>query len=153
MAHDDRPPEPLTRVNNDRSDLNYVFRLASYSLSGGNLEKAEPMSNHYHAVIWIDHLEARIFHFNVAEVDQLVLHPHNPTHHIHHKANSIGSGHAAEDHEFFEQVAHAIADAGAVLVTGPAKTKNELVKHIARPHVFQGGAPGAPAQSMILVAP
>lgn len=90
------------------------------------------MTNHYHAVVWIDHLEARIFHFNVAEADQLVLRPHNPTRHIHHKANSIGSGHAAEDHEFLRQVADAIADAGAILVTGPAKTKNELVKHMAR---------------------
>jgi stalled ribosome rescue protein Dom34 len=90
------------------------------------------MSNHYHAVVWMDHLEARIFHFNVAEVDQIVLHPHNPSRHIHHKANSIGSGHAAEDHHFLQQVAEAVADAGAVLVTGPAKTKNELVKHMAR---------------------
>ena len=58
------------------------------------------MSGHYHAIVWIDHREARVFHFNVADVDQLVLHPHNPTRHIHHKANSIGSGHAAEDQAF-----------------------------------------------------
>lgn len=90
------------------------------------------MSNHYHAIVWIDHLEARIFHFNVAEIDQIVIHPHNPMRHIHHKANSIGSGHPAEDHDFLQHVTDAIADAGAVLVTGPAKTKNELVKHIAR---------------------
>jgi len=90
------------------------------------------MSSHYHAVIWIDHLEARIFHFNVAEADQLLIHPHNPAQHIHHKANSVGSGHAGQDHDFFHDVVEAIADAGAVLVTGPAKTKNELVKHIAR---------------------
>ena len=59
------------------------------------------MSSHYHAIVWIDHHEARIFHFNVFEVDRLVLHPHNPTRHIHHKANSIGSGHAAEDQDSF----------------------------------------------------
>jgi stalled ribosome rescue protein Dom34 len=90
------------------------------------------MSSHYHAVVWIDHHEARVFHFGQAEVEQLVLHPHNPTRHIHHKANSIGSGHAAEDEEFLHRVAEAIADAGAVLIAGPANAKTELVKHIHR---------------------
>ena len=90
------------------------------------------MSSHYHAIVWIDHHEARVFHFNVSEVDRLVLHPEHPTRHIHHKANSIGSGHAAEDHEFLQRVSEAIADAGAVLITGPANAKNELVKHIER---------------------
>ena len=90
------------------------------------------MSTHYHAVVWIDHHEARIFHFSPSEVDQLVLHPHDPTRHIHHKANSIGSGHAAEDHAFLQAVAESVADAGAILITGPAGAKTELVKHIHR---------------------
>jgi stalled ribosome rescue protein Dom34 len=90
------------------------------------------MPSHYHAIVWIDHLEARVFHFNAAEVDRLVLHPHNPTRHIHHKANTIGSGHAAEDHEFLQRVAEAVADAGALLLAGPANTKTELSKHIAK---------------------
>ena len=86
--------------------------------------------HHFHAVVWIDHHEARVFHFSPADVERLVLHPDHPTRHIHHKANSIGSGHAAEDQHFFEAVAQAIADAGAVLITGPANAKTELVKHI-----------------------
>src|ERR1700722_9218172 len=89
------------------------------------------MTDHYHAIVWIDHHEARVFHFNPVEVDRLVLHPHEPTRHIHHKANSIGSGHAAEDQDFLAQVAAAIAGAGAVLITGPANAKTELMKHIA----------------------
>ena len=88
------------------------------------------MSGHYHAVIWIDHLEARIFHFGREDVDRLVLHPHNPTRHIHHKANTIGSGHAAEDQDFFHQVVEAVAGTGAVLITGPANEKAELLKYI-----------------------
>lgn len=88
------------------------------------------MSSHYHAIVWIDHREARVFHFGLTGVDQLVVHPHNPTRHIHHKANSIGSGHAAEDQDFLHRVAESFADAGAVLITGPANAKTELVKHI-----------------------
>jgi hypothetical protein len=86
--------------------------------------------HHFHAVVWIDHREARVFHFNPTEADRLVLRPDDPTRHIHHKANSIGSGHAAADHDFLHAVAQAIADAGAVLITGPAGAKTELVKHI-----------------------
>jgi stalled ribosome rescue protein Dom34 len=87
-------------------------------------------SHHFHAVVWIDHHEARVFHFSPIEVERLVLHPDHPTRHIHHKANSIGSGHAAEDHTFLQAVAQSIADAGAILITGPANAKTELVKHI-----------------------
>jgi len=87
---------------------------------------------HYHAVVWIDHHEARVFHFNPEDVDKLVLRPHEPTRHIHHKANSIGSGHAAEDQEFLHAVAAAFADAHSVLIAGPANAKTELIKHIHR---------------------
>ena len=89
------------------------------------------MSNHFHAVVWIDHHQARVFHFKVAEVDQQVLRPHDPPHQIHHKANSVGSGHAAEDHAYLQHVADTVAGAGAVLILGPANAKTELVKHIA----------------------
>lgn len=86
--------------------------------------------SHYHAVVWIDHREAKVFHFNPNDVQKLVLHPDHPTKHLHHKAMSIGSGNAAEDQNFLHAVAESIADAGAVLITGPANAKHELVKHI-----------------------
>jgi stalled ribosome rescue protein Dom34 len=87
-------------------------------------------THHYHAVVWIDHREARVFHFNPTEADRLVLRPDNPTKHIHHKANEIGSGHASADHHFLHAVAESIADARAVLIAGPGGAKTELVKHI-----------------------
>jgi stalled ribosome rescue protein Dom34 len=89
-------------------------------------------TNHFHAVIWIDHHEARIFHFNATDVDYLMLHPENPTMHIHHKANTVGSGHETLDEKFLHEVAHAVADAGAILVAGPGTAKTELVNHIKR---------------------
>jgi hypothetical protein len=87
-------------------------------------------SNHYHAVIWIDHHEARVFHFSPTEADRMVLHPDHPTRHIHHKANSIGSGNVAADHDYLNVVAASVADAGAVLITGPANAKTELLKYV-----------------------
>ena len=90
------------------------------------------MTSHNHAVVWIDHREARVFRFDRDSVDQLVLHPDNPTKHLHHKANCIGSGHAAEDQDYLHAVATALADVHAFLITGPANAKTELVKHIHR---------------------
>jgi stalled ribosome rescue protein Dom34 len=87
-------------------------------------------SKHHHAVIWIDHHEARIFHFNSTDVERLVVRPDNPTRHIHHKANSIGSGHAAEDQAFLHAVVESFSNVDTVLVTGPANAKIELIKHI-----------------------
>jgi stalled ribosome rescue protein Dom34 len=88
--------------------------------------------SHYHAAVWIDHREARVFHFNPTEVELMVVHPDNPTRQVHHKANSIGSGHAAADEEFLHAVAEALSGAGAILITGPGVAKTELVKHIHR---------------------
>jgi len=88
------------------------------------------MAGHFHAIVWIDHREARVFHFNQTDVDALVIRPDNPSVHIHRKANSIGAGHAAEDQDFLHRVAQSIADAGAVVIAGPANAKTELVKHI-----------------------
>ena len=73
-----------------------------------------------------------MFHFNADEVERAVLHPDNPTRNIHHKANSIASGHTAEDQEFFHSVVGAIGAAGAILIGGPANAKHELFKHIQR---------------------
>ena len=89
-------------------------------------------THHYHAVVWIDHREARIFHFNPTEADKLVLHPDHPTKHLHHKAGAMGSGKADADQEFLHAVAESIADAGAVLLVGPGNAKHDLVKHIER---------------------
>ncbi len=87
-------------------------------------------THHHHAVIWIDHREARVFHFGRTDVERLVIYPEHPTNHIHHKANSIGSGHAAADHEYLHAVTESFADADTVLITGPANAKTELIKHI-----------------------
>ena len=113
-----------------RALLHFMIIAAANGLQCAGKRTNFMSQHHYHAVVWIDHHEARVFHFNPTDVERLVLHPDHPTRHIHHKANSIGSGHAAEDHDFLHAVAHSIADAGAVLITGPANAKNELVKHI-----------------------
>ncbi len=90
------------------------------------------MNEHNHAVVWIDHREAKVFHFSPEDVRKLVVHPNDRHVHIHHKANTLGSGHAREDHNFLTAVIEAIGGAHAVLIVGPGREKTELMKHIAQ---------------------
>lgn len=90
------------------------------------------MKEHNHAVVWMDRREARVFHFTDDDVEALVIHPHGPHLHIHHRADSIDGGHAPEDQAFLQDVVKAIGGSRAVLVTGPGMAKTALIKHIAR---------------------
>ena len=78
--------------------------------------------SHFHAVVWIDQREARIFHFNADDADK----------------RTLGAHHAVADEHYLHKVTTAIADASEILVTGPSGAKTLLVKHIAQhdPQVF-----------------
>jgi len=90
------------------------------------------MSKHFHAVIWIDHREAKVFHFNSTEVERTDVRSAHPDVHIHHKANSGDSGHAPVDNDFLKRATEALSHAGAILITGPANAKTELATYIKR---------------------
>ncbi len=92
------------------------------------------MPTHFHAVVWLDHLEAKVFHIGLTGSDEMSLHPHLPTRHLHHKSSSIGSGHAATDKHFLEEVASALGDAGEILIIGPAGAKTELAHYLQERH-------------------
>ena len=80
------------------------------------------MADHFHAVVWIDHAQARVFHFNVEEADKTVIRPDHAVRDIHHGEKRTGHR-VADDRAFFEKVAEAIADAGAILIVGPARRR------------------------------
>jgi len=89
---------------------------------------------HYHAVIWIDHSEAHVFHFTPEEVEKLTAHSTNTHPHQHHKRGSAGSGNAKEDHAYFEHVTTLLKGAQEILVVGPAKAKLDLIKFVHKQH-------------------
>ena len=97
------------------------------------------MPTHFHAIVWIDHSQAKVFHIGLSGNDEVTLHPHLPTRHLHHKANSIGSGHAGLDKEFFGQVMNAVSNAGEILIIGPSSAKTELAKYLRERHPTIGG--------------
>ena len=49
------------------------------------------MSGHFHAVVWIDHHEARVFHFSPDDVEKVVVHPErSPVRDYHRTAKGSG---------------------------------------------------------------
>lgn len=95
------------------------------------------IQQHFHAIVWIDHHQAKVFRFNASDVERDVIRPHNPTVHLHHKANVVGSGHAPIDKDFFRRVTESVSGAGAIMIVGPASAKTELAAYIAAhaPHL------------------
>lgn len=94
------------------------------------------LSGKGHAVVWIDHHEARIFRFDsdVTAARHHVIRDEASPAHLHHKANERGSGHAQVSHDYLEKVATDVADARAILILGPSSAKHELYKHIEQRH-------------------
>ena len=90
------------------------------------------MPGHYHAVVWIDHKQARIFHFNVEDADRTKVRDH-VVRDLHPREKRTGHR-IHENKPFFEDVARAIADAGAILIEGPAQEKDEFAKFLAERH-------------------
>lgn len=88
------------------------------------------MSDHYHAVVWIDHHRARVIHFNPKEEDIEIIYPHHEKKNLRSHAFPRGSNHAAEDQDYLKEVVEAISSAKSVLIMGPSNEKNELVKYI-----------------------
>ncbi len=85
---------------------------------------------HYHAVVWLDHREAKVFFFdryNVAEIDLAAAHPNA---HLHHHAGSLSGKRAPEDQAYFRRIADVLRPATEWLVVGPGLAKLEFIKYV-----------------------
>jgi stalled ribosome rescue protein Dom34 len=87
-----------------------------------------------HAVVWIDHTEARIFHVhpNTASESSVL----SPQHHIHRHPRGRGEPRAHPDdaHRFFDAVARSLDGVDAILIVGPSSAKHELSGFIQEHH-------------------
>jgi stalled ribosome rescue protein Dom34 len=90
------------------------------------------MAQHFHAIVWIDHKQARIFHFNVEEADRTLVQDH-VVRDIHSREPHTGQR-IEENKPFFEDVARSIADADAILIVGPAQQRDFFAKFLADKH-------------------
>jgi len=98
------------------------------------MSKLDHIPHPYHALVWIDHQEARIFHFDASGASREIVRSSHPHQHLRHKADASGNGRATPDQKFLQEVAAALAPAGAVLITGPGSAKTELMSYVQSAH-------------------
>jgi len=83
----------------------------------------------YHAAVWLDHNEARVFHVTPSTFDETTIHSPKGHTQLHRKSGSDDGHRAKESQSYYHEVTQALADAEEVLVLGPATAKLELIKH------------------------
>lgn len=84
-----------------------------------------------HAVVWIDHKEARIFAVDFKSVTPALVQAPGP--HIHRHANELDlreRHHPDDEHRFFHEVARALEGATQILLVGPSKTKLHFLRYV-----------------------
>jgi stalled ribosome rescue protein Dom34 len=81
---------------------------------------------HFHAVLWIDHREAKIFGLG-DEVSYRRIQNADAGEPVRRKAGVIGSGHLHAGGSYLKEVTDALGVSQEILVTGPAETKTELM--------------------------
>lgn len=90
--------------------------------------------SYHHVVVWLDHTQAHVIHFNAEAAENEVIKVHSTHPHLHTKSGVPGAGRAPEDSHYFEAVANAIKDAAAILIVGPGFEKLALMKHLTKRH-------------------
>jgi stalled ribosome rescue protein Dom34 len=83
-----------------------------------------------HAVVWIDHREARLFGLSRTAANEWTLHAGDRQSHIHHKAGLGDAGKAKPDQHYFHAVAGAVKDSNEILIVGPGTARTELMSHL-----------------------
>src|ERR1700760_3244737 len=101
------------------------------------MSSTQPDQNHRRAVVWIDHLKAKIFTLGLTGVSSSVVQARLSSSHLHHHASATGSGHVAQDPKFFAAVASAVEVCDQVLILGPGTEKSALMHYLrpARPAI------------------
>lgn len=97
------------------------------------------MTAHNHAVVWIDHRVAKVFYLGLETSDERTIRADLATEHLHHKANTIGTGKALEDPTFFPRIGEALQSSEAILIVGPGNEKTLLLNYLEeRRHFVKG---------------
>lgn len=90
--------------------------------------------SHTHAVVWMDHLMARVISYSLDSTATVEIRSTREDHRLHRKSGRPGSGHLADDLEFFEEIIGALAGVPEVLIAGPGTAKKAFEAHLRRRH-------------------
>jgi len=87
----------------------------------------------FHVVVWLDHTEAHVIHFNRDESQADIIKSGSKPH-LHVRASGGSGRSAAENRTYLDQVVSAVKDAQAILIVGPGSEKTVLYKHMVKVH-------------------
>jgi stalled ribosome rescue protein Dom34 len=90
--------------------------------------------SHYHAVVWIDHQKATVWHFTSTEQTSTHVHAHGQHERVHNRKSTHGGHKSPADRHFFDDAAQALEGAHEILVIGPAQTGQEFATFLRDKH-------------------
>ncbi len=90
--------------------------------------------SYQHAVVWLDHLRAVVIDFSIDKEHVHLVASDTEQRQVHRKSGQPGSGKAADDHVFLDQVVAAIGDAREILILGPGTAKQAFKKDLDKRH-------------------
>ena len=88
------------------------------------------MTHHFHSVVSIDHAQAVIFEFSADDVSEHRIKATDRQGNIHHKAGTVGSGHAHDSKSYLAAVVSALKPSHEILIVGHGTAKDELASFI-----------------------
>lgn len=121
-------------MRTERGELD--LRWISRGIRVGTEAASEMGMKTFHAAVWLDHSEARIFHIAKQGFDATLIVAEEPHRHIHRKSGpgAVSGRRAAGDPVFFEEVAKALGESEEILVLGPSTAKLELMRYMHKHH-------------------
>jgi stalled ribosome rescue protein Dom34 len=83
-----------------------------------------------HAVVWIDHSEARVFHVQPGATDETTVLAHQHHVHRHPKGRGEAREHPDDMQRFFHEIAGHLEHVDALLIVGPSSAKLEFFRYV-----------------------
>ncbi len=83
-----------------------------------------------HAVVWIDHREAKVFFLTRDSADEITVGTSKHFDQAHKHAGTVDGSRTPIDEKFLHSVVESLSAAQEWLIIGPSSAKDELAKHI-----------------------
>ena len=89
------------------------------------------VSSDYRAVVWIDHEEAQLIHFDGETTETQRFRHVDLRRYVYAIVGGVDEADVVEEPSFYRDVAESLADATEIVITGPSTTaKVEFLKHL-----------------------
>lgn len=89
---------------------------------------------HRHAIVWLDHYHATVTDFSVDHTHSVSISSAGEVPQLHIRAGRPGSGHIANDVNFFADVVTALGEAKEILIVGPGLARTAFARFVIERH-------------------